>query len=382
MLCIPFLIVPVKAKSGTIPYSILFDEAHNQYYTYSNSRFKTALDYLNQTLEFKVYLNKVLFDNVSKLSPYDLVIIGNPGPKGNFSSKELTALKNYTLQGGDLFLLGNYNDIGVPTPDGNLTGHASYLNNITRGLALPVLFTSYDLWDKSGSPNLPLGERWVIDIKSSNFQTFHPITQKLNNVLVFTSGLNVTEPQNIIATGYPDSYLINRTNDLINETPWLFATQNGASKIILCGSTAIFSDTNITNALSTDYTGIHWIHALDNLRLWANIIQWASMATPPDFLTMFIVITLIIIAVGVSLFIYYSRFAPPKPSTVETKKQNLLSERDMILKEAQTNIDQGNLLSAAQLYKRAARLSNQLGELPEEANYMKKYQKLLARSKK
>jgi hypothetical protein len=380
-MCIPFLIVPVKAESKATPYSILFDQAHYQYYTYSNQRFKTALDYLNQTLDFKVYLNTGNFENVTKLYPYDLIIIGNPGPKGNFSSKELSVLKNYTEHGGDLFLLCNYNDVGVPSPDGNLTGHASYLNNITRTLALPALFTLYDLWEKAGSLHIPLGERWVVKIQSSNFPTFHPIAQKLNNVLVFTSGLNVTETQNTLATGYPDSYLTRNTTR-INETPWLFATQKGASKIILCGSTAMFSDTNITNTPGNEFTGVHWIQALDNLRLWANIIQWASVTVIPDFFTVFLVITLILIAAGVSLFFYHSRFAPSKSSTVETKKQNLISERAMVLKESRTKVDQGDFLSAAQLYKRAAKLSNELGEPQEEANYMKKYQKFIARSRK
>jgi hypothetical protein len=54
----------------------------------------------------------------------------------------------------------------------------------------------------------------------------------------------------------------------------------------------------------------------------------------------------------------------------------------MVLKESRTKVDQGDFLSAAQLYKRAAKLSNELGEPQEEANYMKKYQKFIARSRK
>lgn len=379
---LPFLIVKVEAKSNTSPLLILFDQGHKQYYTYSNTRFKTAIDYLNQTAEFKVYLNNNTLDNITTLLPYSLIIIGNPGPNGNFSAKELDTLKNYIEQGGSLLLLGNYNGVGEANPDGNITGHSSYLNNLTRVLRLPACFTSYDLWEKSGSPNLPLGVQWIINLGSSNFQTSNPIAQKLTNILVLTSGLNVTETQNIIAAGYPDSQLAGPNYARINETPWLFATQIGASKIILCGSTTMFSDTNITNELGKQYTGIHWIQALDNLRLWANIFQWFLMIVIPDFFTIYLTISLIIIAAGISLFVYYSRFAPAKLPTVDTKKQNLISERDMILKEAQTNINQENYLSAAQLYKRAANLSNQLGELQEEANYLKKYQKLLARSRK
>ena len=378
-----FLVEPVKAQSNSHPYSILFDEAHGQYYTYSNHRFKTALDYLNQTVEFEVYLNPKIgnkFDNVTKLTRYDLIIIGNPGPKGNFSATEIEVLKNYSDLGGDLFLLCNYNDVDEPIPDGNITGHASYLNNLTRKLALPVLFTSYDLHNEVY--HIPLGKRWVIEIQSSNFPSTHPITQKLSSVLVFTSGLNLTTPPNFAATGYPDSYLKNRTGTLVNDTPWLVATERGASKIILSGSTVMFSDTNITTTPGYDFTGVAWIDALDNLRLWANLIQWASIVLIPDFFTLFLVISLIIIAAGISLYIFITRFTPAKPATVENKKQNLISEREMILKDARTSVDQGNYLSAAQLYKRAAKLSNELGEPQEEATYMKKYQKFLARSKK
>ena len=378
-----FLVEPVKAQSDSTPYSILFDEAHNQYYTYSNQRFKTALDYLNQTVEFEVYLNRkatTRFDNITKLAPFDLIIIGNPGPKGNFSATEIGVLKNYTDLGGDLFLLCNYNDINNPFPDGNITGHASYLNNLTKKLSLPVVFTSYDLLTEYY--HIPLGKRWIIEIQSSNFPSSHPITQKLSSVLVFTSGLNLTAPPNFVATGYSESYLIDINNNTITDTPWLFATERGASKIILCGSTVMFSDTNITTTPGYDFTGVSWIDALDNLRLWANLIQWTSIVVIPNFFTLFLVLSLIFIATGISLYIFITRFAPSKPASLENKKQDLISEREMILKDARTNVDQGNYLSAAQLYKRAAKLSNELGDLQEEAIYLKKYQKFLARSRK
>lgn len=373
-----FLVEPVKAQSDSTPYTILFDEAHDQYYTHSNQRFITALDYLNQTFDFKVYLNTKTtnkFDNITKLAGYDLIIIGNPGPKGNFSETELQVLKNYTDLGGDLFLLCNYNDVGVSTPNDNVTGHASYLNNLTRKLDLPALFTYYDLYNDIY--HIPYNKRWIIEIQSSNFPSTHPISQKVSSVLVFTSGLNLTATPNFVATGYVESYLTNGTGSPIYQTPWLCTIERGASKIILCGSIAMFSDTNITNT-----PGYDWIDALDNLRLWANLIQWASIEIMPDFFTYFLVISLIIIAAGISLYIFLIRITPSKPATVETKKQNLISEREMILKDARTNVDQGNYLSAAQLYKRAAKLSNELGELQEEAMYLKKYQKFLARSKK
>ncbi|MDD1776555.1 MAG: hypothetical protein LUQ65_00165, partial [Candidatus Helarchaeota archaeon] len=378
-----FLVPPVKAQSDSTPYTILFDESHNQYYTYSNQRFKTALDYLNQTVDFEVYLNKNAtnkFNNITKLTGYDLIIIGNPGPGGDFSATEIEVLKNFTDLGGDLFLLCNYNDITNPTPNDTITGHAFYLNNLTKKLSLPAEFISYDL--HTLGHHVPTGERWIIEIQSSKFPSTHPITQKLSSVLVFTSGLNITAPSDFVVTGYSDSYLENRTGNHINETPWLVATERGASKIILCGSTAIFSDTNITTKLGYDLTGVQWIDALDNLRLWANLIQWASIVIIPNFFTVFLIISLIIIAVGISLYIYATRIIPAKSVTVETKKQNLISEREMILKDARTNIDQGNYLSAAQLYKRAAKLSNELGELQDEATYLKKYQKFLAKSKK
>lgn len=373
---IPFL--NTRAQASTGPWKILFDEAHDQYYTYSNGRFTTALSYLNKTADFQVHLNAGIFDNVTKISPYDLIIIGNPGPDGNFSLTELEVLKNYTLQGGNLIILGNYNDVGIPTPDLNITSNVASLNNLTTTLNLPASFTYYDLHDENHNP---LGLRWVVEIGNQNFKATHPISWKIGKVLTFTSGLNVTGNQYIVATGYSASYLKNDINDTISKTPWLYAIQQSHSKIILCGSTVMFSNLNVTSVGSSPYTGIHWINAADNLRLWANLIQWLVITDIPDFITIFTIMVCIIIAIGVAIYVYNQFFRPPPTSEYEIEMQNIKENLALTLKDARSRAKNGDYYNAALLYKKASKLSNALGDSRAEKQYNRQYNEFLGKSK-
>jgi len=380
LFCTQFFLANVKATSSSSPFSILFDEAHDQYYTYSNTRFKTALSYLNQTNDCKVYLNKAEFENLTKMLYYDLIIIGNPGPDGNFSITEIDLLKNYTELGGNLILLCNYNDVSVPVPDENITGHADYLNNITQALSIPALFTQYDL-HHNGTDHTPIGKREVVEIAKTNFKLFHPIKYKLKNILTFTSGLNVTQESGIISTGYSNSYL-EYNESIIYSTPWLFAIQQGSARIVLCGSTVMFSDLNVTDTGSYDYTGVHWIDSVDNLRLWLNLIHWTLTIEIPNLSIIFILIISLIAIIGIIVLIYYTRYAIPKTPSYEIEKQNLEDERAMVLKEARSRAAEGMYLAAAQLYKRAAKLSNKLNDSEAEVLYNNSYRKFLTKSKK
>ncbi len=379
LLCSQFLLLNVKAQNESGPYSILFDEAHDQYYTYTNGTFTSALDYLNQTADFVVYLNTNPLDNITQLQSYDLIIIGNPGPAGNFSSLEIQALKNYTLLGGNLMLLCNYNDVNNPLFDENITGHADYLNNLTQVLNIPVSFTYYDLYDES---HIPIGPRWYVELGSQNFQFGHPIKWKLSTIIIHTSGLNMTATEGAVGTGYSDSYLNNRTSGTLSETPWLYATQQESYRIILCGSIVMFSDLNVTNTGTTSYKGVAWIDSVDNLRLWANLIQWALITETPEVFTAYIIIVSVIAVIGIALFLYYSYFTTPKSSTYEMETEKLSDERAFVLKEARTRAAEGQNSAAAQLYKKASRLSNKLGDYKSEKLYNRKHRELLAKTKK
>jgi len=378
LLCFQFLLTNVHAQTSSPSYSILFDEAHDQFYTYSNGRFTTALTYLNQTADFVVTLNSALFDNLTTLLTYDLIIIGNPGPHGNFSQIEIGVLKNYTLLGGNLLILNNFNDVANPSPDLNVTGHPEYLSNLTESLDLPLNLLTYDLFDET---HIPLGQRWVVEIGTQNFQIFHPISWKINRILTFTSGLNVTSTDGIVATGYPESYLNNRTGDTLSTTPWLYATQQGASKIVICGSTAMFSDTNITNVGNSIYTGVKWINALDNLRLWANIIQWTSIKENPEFFLAFLIVSIALVALGIGLYLYNWFFKPPQLTSYELEIQNIKTELANTLKEARYHAKRGDFSAAAYSYKKASKLCNKLGDSHGEKQYSRKYREFLGKIK-
>jgi len=372
------MVVDTQAQSNSTPYSILFDEAHDQYFKYSNQRFKTALDYLNTTADFQVFLNTELFTNATELLAYDLIIIGNPGINTTFASQEVEVLKNYTDNGGHLFLLSNYYAVVNPLYDKDDLGNADALNNITQALNLSVFFTKFDL--HHFPPTTDLG-REIVALDDSVFKFFHPIKYKINTIVTYTSGLNTSQSQDVIATGYSNSYLENEDGNRTTNTPWLVATQRGRSHIVLCGSTAMFSDVNVTDDLDKSYSGVLWINAADNLRLWANIIQWILISKIPNLSTVFIILFCIFLAIGTGLYLYNTYFVSPELSRQELEKQNLLQERALILKEARSRSSEGLYLAAAKLYKQAARLSNKLKDYKGEHQFNKNFQDLLEKER-
>ncbi len=373
------MLINTKAQSDSGPYSILFDEFHDQFYTYSNGRFTTALDYLNQTPDYETYLNKAEFDNVTTLLSYDMIIIGNPGPDKNFTALEIEVLKNYTNLGGNIFLLSNYQDVENPFPDGNITGNFNALNNITQALNISVLFNDFDL--HSDPPTVSGMPRWIVEVSDSNFKSNHPATWKIKTVLTFTSGLNVTQQEFILATGSSASYLINKESDKITHSPWLVTIDKNPLKIIICGSTVMFSDTNVTESADKKYSGVFWIDAADNLRLWANLIQWALKIEIPNLYLLFIIIGSIIAIAIAGLFIYNKYVVVPQQSPLETAKLTLQDQREIILEEAKGRAEKGHYHAAAQLYKQAAKISNELKDYQAEDLYNRKHRQFLAKSK-
>jgi hypothetical protein len=375
----PFMVPDAQADSNTRPYSILFDEAHDQYFTYSNQLFKSAIDYLNQTADFQVFLNTELFANATELGAYDLIIIGNPGLNTNFTPTEIEVIKNYTISGGHLILLSNYYAVVNPLYDEDDLGNAAALNNITHALNLSVSFTDSDL--HHFPPTTDLG-REIVELDDSVFKSFHPVKHKIGTVLTYTSGLNTTDEQHVIATGYADSYLEDADGNRTYDTPWLYGTEIGKSRIILCGSTAMFSDVNVTNDLDKDYSETYWIDAADNLKLWANLIQWTLIKEIPFISMVFIILICVFFAIGTGLYVYNTYFVSPELSQQELEKQQLLDERASVLKEARIRTSEGLYLAAAKLYKQAAKISNKLKDFKGKNQFTKNFQQLLEKERK
>ncbi|MHA1253936.1 MAG: hypothetical protein ACTSRP_28500, partial [Candidatus Helarchaeota archaeon] len=207
---------------------------------YSNGNFKYAINYLNESGDFEVRLNKNgTLLNYTILQNYDILVIPNPGNDSYFTAFELESIKNWTLQGGCLLIMSDY----FHQTDINKKGKPSTLNDILINLSIPVEFLESDLADDEQSENYN-GQPSYVKISYAQFSN-SIIGYKINNAIVRSSCLNITSSSLIYngAYGPPNSYYYVSSSEKINRPPyWLLHFKIRDSVIILCGATEIFSD--------------------------------------------------------------------------------------------------------------------------------------------
>lgn len=315
-----------------LEYVILFDEYHGQYF--NRTLMYTALSALDNLLpdiledEIKIDL---IFNNNSRfnstnLQGVDLLIFTNPGfeTEDRLSYSEIEAILDYVELGGSLFLLGN-----PLTQNENITGHPASINELLAGrenkLSSARLRTGSDL----SSPDL------VVDDFSNSYgnesyvsldfyNTTHSISEsseiinpvviaiseqeiQVNTTTLYTSSISLGNEnlQYSIGRTAITSYSINEEYDIFRDSingflTWLFAKGIGSSRVILSGSSIMFSDLEISDNQK-------WIDQTDNSILWKNIILWLLKYTPhsaraPPPVWVFSYYALIIVSLSIVIF--------------------------------------------------------------------------------
>jgi len=286
-----------------LEYVILFDEYHGQYF--NRTLMYTALSAFNNllpdTLEDEIKID-LIFNNDSRfnstnLQGVDLLIFTNPGfeTENKLSYSEIEAILDYVELGGSLFLLGN-----PLTQDENITGHPSSINDLLAGrenkLSSARLRTGSDLSDSDlvvdDFSNTYGNESFVI---LDFYNATHSISEAVINPVVLA--ISEQETQINITTLYTSSislgneilqysigrtaitsYSVNENYDIFRDSingflTWLFAKGIGSSRMIVSGSSIMFSDLEISEDQK-------WIDQTDNLALWKNIILWLLKYTP------------------------------------------------------------------------------------------------------
>lgn len=313
-------------------YVILFDEYHGQYF--NRTLMYTALSALNNLLsdaledEIKIDL---IFNNNSRfnstnLQGVDLLIFTNPGSetKDKLIYTELEAVLDYVELGGSLLLLGN-----PLTQDENITGHPVPINDLLAAredtLSSARLRTGSDLSNSDllidDFSNVYGNESYIsLDF----YNTTHSITEstelinpvvltiseqeiQINATTLYTSSISLGNEnlQYSIGRTAITSYSVNEEYDIFRDSingflTWLFAKGVGSSRMILSGSTIMFSDYEISENQK-------WINQTDNLDLWKNIILWLLKYTPhparaPPPVWVFSYYALIIASLSVVIF--------------------------------------------------------------------------------
>ena len=263
-----FAVSPVHSQEN-YSVKILLRDSQGQFYTHT----------LYQTIISDIKSNGGLFDyydasNTSyyaKFQEYDLIIIPNPGT--DFSSEELQALKNYLDNGGSLLVMGDVQYSGNPF------GKPDWLNNLLNyiGVGNKVTFWGtnaqgdeiYD--DAHNEANRP----WQVRVTAKYFQP-HEISIGISTVVTTSSTLDIKDPEVLIATSPETSYAedINGNTHARGKLPWLAAVEVGEGKVVVCGSSRMFSDRALSGS------GVPYIKYGDNRQLFFNIVKWTTGFSP------------------------------------------------------------------------------------------------------
>lgn len=263
------LISPSRASSSI---NVVWRVDEGQYYDYG--QYSALVEDLKGAGVSTSYYNvKTLFGGASAPSidyfgdPKKTVIV-IPNPPNDFSDIELEFLKNFVEGGGRLLIMGDiqYDDRHYGKPE--------YLNNLLDyiGIGDKVHFWgTNDNGDEIKDDANNYGYPWQVIVTSEYFNP-HIISYGIKKVVINSASLTVSDPTIIVATSPLTSYAESAAGTIhtYGNIPWLVAIEHDGSKIVVCGSSKMFSNTYIYGT-STPY-----IKAEENEKLFFNIIWWLT----------------------------------------------------------------------------------------------------------
>ncbi len=236
---------------------ILFDQVHLQFYT--SERMQSAINSLNKTEDYIVFTNNQRFTETTFLG-VDILVIGNPDR--SFTLQERLAISGYLENGGNLFLLGD--------PRGKTSNMNAIIDTAQY---TDARFSRHVIFDEEHNLNEISTQ---ISVSREDLRESSPIANGVQEIVTNSIWVEDNDPTKVIATGSNFSLagLEGRS-----QPAWLVASIVGRSRIVLCGSTRMFSDVKPAKSEVT------WYQSQDNARLWQNIFSWlAQQETPPSFL--------------------------------------------------------------------------------------------------
>jgi hypothetical protein len=82
---------------------------------------------------------------------------------------------------------------------------------------------------------------------------------------------------------------------------WLSAFEYGSSRVVICGSTIMFTG----RVLDVPKSELQWVNAGDNARLFTNILSWLSegFVQPPSAIVPMLIISSVVMIVGVAYYL-------------------------------------------------------------------------------
>lgn len=334
----------VSAQSELDPIVVVYDMRHDQQFEADDAEngLKLVLDMVNASTKYIVHINENerLTDEV--LNDVDVLIIADPDVSVPFIEEETSGIAEMLANGSSLFLLGDptiedtssywaeslFQDLGENQAinrlldDLNITSVRFSVNE--TGLQDVYGDTMFDI----DHPIFNETYSWMIKLDSSTWDPNHPIFRNINDLYTMTATLKPFELASGIARGYESSFAQYKEDfnswanyshpnisladfelnpfsySAINGTfpAWMSAFEYGSSRIVISGSTLMFSGRNL------DYpdTDLKWFYMGDNARLFMNIIDWLSeeFFTPPSAIIPLTIISTVVLVLGVVFYMF------------------------------------------------------------------------------
>jgi len=246
---------------------ILWDEGHGQYY--DSGRCSSLISDLEGQ---GVIVDAVSTElNATLLSGYSILVIPNP-QGGPLTQDEISDIADFVQGGGGLILLSDVQYLYLGTK--YYYGQPDSLNDVLRELGVVdrVRFWGTndcgdDIYDNVSN----VGRNWQVVVNGTCFNP-HMISEGIGEVAIDSASLNVTDLDVIVATTPPTSYTLD-VNGVLQRSgriPWLAALEVGEGKVVICGSSKMFSDTIIAGI------GQSFIRYGDNEKLFFNFVWWLT----------------------------------------------------------------------------------------------------------
>ncbi len=254
-------------RSQETEIKIIFRESAGQYY--STALYSTLIsDLIRQGVVVEKYNASEALPSLEELLQFDVLVIPNPGTQ-DFSSEELDLIKQFVDAGKGVIILG---DVAYY---GSTYGKPDYLNNLLASLGVvdKVIFwgsnnNGDELYDDTSNV---AGRPWQVVVTADYFKP-HIISVGIEEIVTTSASLIVKDPKIIVATTPPTSYAADANGNphARGSLPWLVAIDTGKGKIIVCGSSRMFSDRPLSGL------GSAYIQYKDNEKLFFNFIWWLT----------------------------------------------------------------------------------------------------------
>ena len=329
----------VQAQTSLNPIVVLYDASHSEQFA-ANSEdlgLKLMLDMVNSSTHYIVRVNDGDSLNAELLNDVDVLILASPDDSSPFSAKELSGITDMMANGSSLFVLGDpaLSQESTYWTENQLqdTGDNIALNKLFDGLNMTgprfsINTTSSDdyadiMFDYDHAVNTTYP--WVIHLDSSTWDTSHPIFRNINDLYTMTATLKPVALASGIGKSYDTSFAQYRMDanswanwsmpnlTLYEENPlaysavnatfpsWLSAYEYGSSRVVISGSTMMFTG----RPIDIPDTELHWFYMGDNARLFMNIIGWLSenFVTAPSAILPMLAISSVFLIVGVAFYL-------------------------------------------------------------------------------